>query len=200
MKIFFLQNYSFLRGARHSKVLNQSYKRREFTFSMNHFALIFKQETAFCCIQNLYTSVLSTSLFFRFEKANNMFKMKIVGTIYTGNYIQLTRSPYVLFPKSKLVVVNDAKRCKNFHANSKSVAEFYDKKSVVITGANGFIGTILVSKLLRSCPGLETIYFLLREKNGSSIQTRMDKLFKLPVSHYYMISTLRRNFSYVCFI
>ena len=126
--------------------------------------------------------------------------MKIVGTIYTGNYIQLTRSPYVLFAKSKLVVVNDVTQCKNFHANSKSVAEFYDKKLAVITGANGFIGTILVSKPLRSCPRLETIYFLLREKNGSSIQIRMDTLFRLPVSHCYMVSTLKRNFSYVCFI
>ena len=85
-----------------------------------------------------------------------------------------------------MVDVNDVKLCKNVHTDSKSVAEFYDKKSVVITGANGFIGTILVSKLLRSCPGLETIYFLIREKNGTSIQTRMEELFSLPVSHYYV--------------
>lgn len=110
--------------------------------------------------------------------------MKSADMIYTGNCIKLARSPYILVPK--MVDVNDVKPCKNVHTDSKSVAEFYDKKSVVITGANGFIGTILVSKLLRSCPGLETIYFLIREKNGTSIQTRMEELFSLPVSHCYV--------------
>ena len=107
-------------------------------------------------------SVVHLIVFFRFDKADDMFKMKSAGMIYTGNCIKLARSPYILVPK--MVDVNDVKPCKNVHTDSKSVAEFYDKKSVVITGANGFIGTILVSKLLRSCPGLETIYFLIREK------------------------------------
>lgn len=113
-----------------------------------------------------------------------MLKMKSAGMIYTGNCIKLARSPYILVPK--MVNVNDVNPCNNVHIDSKSVAEFYNNKSVVITGANGFIGTILVSKLLRSCPGLETIYFLIREKNGTSIQTRMEELFSLPVSHCYV--------------
>ena len=153
--------------------------------------MIFNKRLLFVASKS-YTPQYHPPYSFRIEKVNDMFRMKNAVIIYTGNCIQLARSSYVLFPK--FIDVNKAKPCKNFHRNSISVAEFYEKKSVVITGANGFIGTILVSKLLRSCPGLKNIYFLLREKNGSSIQTRMEELFKLPVSHYYEISTLRRRF------
>lgn len=47
------------------------------------------------------------------------------------------------------------------------ICEFYSGKNVLITGATGFCGTVLVEKLLRSCGSIGKIYILVRrKKNG----------------------------------
>ena len=35
---------------------------------------------------------------------------------------------------------------------------YFEGKSVLITGATGFIGKVLLEKILRSLPGVKTIY------------------------------------------
>lgn len=40
---------------------------------------------------------------------------------------------------------------------------------------------ILTEKLLRSCPDIKTIYVLIREKKGKSVQERIDALLLDPV-------------------
>lgn len=132
----------------------------------------------------IYVSV-ARLIIFRFEKDNKMFSTKSTGMIYTGHCLHLTRSTWILFPKSNHI--KHLSPYKDVHTKPKSVAEFYDKKSVVITGGNGFIGTTLVSKLLRSCPGLKSIFLLLRKKDGCNIQTRIDDMFRLPVSLSFFI-------------
>ncbi|XP_044735577.1 putative fatty acyl-CoA reductase CG5065 [Chrysoperla carnea] len=62
-----------------------------------------------------------------------------------------------------------------------SIPEFYRNQSIFITGANGFMGKVLVEKLLRSCPDLEKIYILLREKRGRDIQTRFNAMVNIPL-------------------
>lgn len=122
---------------------------------------------------------------FRFEKNNKMFRTKSAGMIHSGYYLHLARSTWGLFPKS--THIKQFKPYKDVQTEAKSVAGFYDKKSIVITGGNGFIGTTLVSKLLRSCPGLKNIFLLLRKKNGCNIQTRIEDMFRLPVSLFLFI-------------
>ncbi|KAJ1519974.1 hypothetical protein ONE63_004206 [Megalurothrips usitatus] len=39
-------------------------------------------------------------------------------------------------------------------------------KDVLVTGASGFLGRVLLEKLLRSCPGVRTVFLLLRPKRG----------------------------------
>jgi alcohol-forming fatty acyl-CoA reductase len=49
------------------------------------------------------------------------------------------------------------------------ICEFYSGKNVLVTGATGFCGKVLVEKLLRSCEGIGKIYVLIRKKkNGKS--------------------------------
>lgn len=57
------------------------------------------------------------------------------------------------------------------------VQEAFINKSIAITGATGFIGKVLLEKLLRDVPGINKIFILMREKRGKSIAERM-KLFR----------------------
>uniref|UniRef100_A0A1L8D6G7 Fatty acyl-CoA reductase n=1 Tax=Plutella xylostella TaxID=51655 RepID=A0A1L8D6G7_PLUXY len=59
-------------------------------------------------------------------------------------------------------------------APSVSVAHYYAGKNVFITGSTGFMGKVLVEKLLRSCPDIGNIYLLLRPKKGQNSKERLD--------------------------
>lgn len=47
-----------------------------------------------------------------------------------------------------------------------SIAEFYGGKNILITGATGFMGKVMVEKLLRECREVQCIYILVRMKRG----------------------------------
>ncbi|XP_075237430.1 putative fatty acyl-CoA reductase CG5065 [Lycorma delicatula] len=61
------------------------------------------------------------------------------------------------------------------------IPEWYRDRSVLITGGTGFMGKVLVEKLLRTCPNIKTIYILCRAKRGFAPQARITELIKLPV-------------------
>ncbi|XP_041746443.1 fatty acyl-CoA reductase 1 isoform X2 [Coregonus clupeaformis] len=54
-----------------------------------------------------------------------------------------------------------------------TIPEYYEGKNVLITGATGFMGKVLLEKLLRSCPGIKAVYVLVRHKSGHSPQVRI---------------------------
>lgn len=60
------------------------------------------------------------------------------------------------------------------HAASK-IQKFYSGCNVFITGATGFMGKVLIEKLLRSTD-VATIYILVRAKKGKSIHVRMEEI------------------------
>lgn len=47
------------------------------------------------------------------------------------------------------------------------IQEAFADKSVFITGATGFLGKLIVEKILRSCDEVKTIYILIRQKRNS---------------------------------
>ena len=65
--------------------------------------------------------------------------------------------------------------------NLTPIQKFYSGSSIFITGGTGFLGTILIEKLLRCCSDLSTIYILARNKKGKNLQSRIDDLFEGPV-------------------
>lgn len=64
----------------------------------------------------------------------------------------------------------------NTNMEQLSIPEFYKGRSVFITGATGFMGKVLVEKLLRSCPEIEKIYLLMRPSKGQSVECRLKDL------------------------
>lgn len=72
---------------------------------------------------------------------------------------------------------------------TSEIMSFYRNKSIFITGATGFLGKVLIEKLLRSCYDLKKIYVLVRHKKGSTPAQRLTdlvncKLFE-NVAQYY---------------
>lgn len=68
---------------------------------------------------------------------------------------------------------------------SIGVAEFYKNKTIFVTGGTGFLGKVLVEKLLRCCPDLKRIYLLMRPKKGLKVNERLDDYFNCRVNITY---------------
>lgn len=68
------------------------------------------------------------------------------------------------------------------------VAEFYADKCVFVTGGTGFMGKVLVEKLLRSCPKIKNIFLLMRPKRGQDVSSRLTELIQSP-----LFETLRKE-------
>jgi alcohol-forming fatty acyl-CoA reductase len=64
-----------------------------------------------------------------------------------------------------------------------SASEYYAGKSIFITGSTGFMGKVLVEKLLRSCPGVGKLYLLMRAKKGQNGKERLDSFVNCKASN-----------------
>jgi fatty acyl-CoA reductase len=73
------------------------------------------------------------------------------------------------------------------------IQEFYEGANVLVTGGTGFVGKVLLEKLLRSCPHLSNIYLLVRDKKGKNVNTRIEELFEDPVSERNRRANLSRK-------
>lgn len=63
-----------------------------------------------------------------------------------------------------------------------SIKSFYAGSNVFLTGGTGFLGKVVIEKLIRSCPDLEKIHILIRPKKGLTPHQRLlaiqnDKIF-----------------------
>lgn len=61
------------------------------------------------------------------------------------------------------------------------IAAFYGGKSILITGATGFLGKVLMEKLFRTSPDLKVIYVLVRPKAGQTLQQRVFQILDSKV-------------------
>lgn len=62
-----------------------------------------------------------------------------------------------------------------------NVQEFFKNKSVFVTGGTGFLGKLIINKLIRSCPQIKHIYLLVRDKKGKNAHERLEDIFNMPV-------------------
>lgn len=68
-------------------------------------------------------------------------------------------------------------------AEQNPLEKFYKDSTILITGANGYLGKTIVEKLLR-CFEPEKIYLLIRVKNNESVEKRLDNLINEPVRKF----------------
>ncbi|CAG9766285.1 unnamed protein product [Ceutorhynchus assimilis] len=69
------------------------------------------------------------------------------------------------------------------------IQNFYKEKNVCLTGGTGFLGKLIIQKLLRTT-NVKTIYVIIRPKRGLNIQERMERLLENEI-----FSDVRSNFS-----
>lgn len=69
----------------------------------------------------------------------------------------------------------------NYDPSKPSISEFFAGRDVFITGGTGFMGKVLIEKLLRSCSKLSNIFLLIREKKQKTIMERINEIKNLPV-------------------
>lgn len=62
-----------------------------------------------------------------------------------------------------------------------SIAGYFVGRSIFVTGGTGFMGKVLIEKLLRSCPGIEKIYVLIRPSKKGSPEERLANMISVPV-------------------
>lgn len=62
------------------------------------------------------------------------------------------------------------------------VQEFFRDATIFLSGGTGFMGKMLIEKLLRSCPHIKHIYLLVRMKKGKTPHERIDDIFQDRVS------------------
>lgn len=80
-----------------------------------------------------------------------------------------------------------------------SISDFYAEKTIFITGATGFLGKIVIEKLLRDCPLVKKIFLLTRSRRGVNPQQRIDNILDSGVSLAADLSySSSENYCYSC--
>lgn len=70
-----------------------------------------------------------------------------------------------------------------YNTRRHAIKDFYDDSTILVTGGTGFLGKVLIEKILRTCLNVQCIYILLRTKKGLSSDQRHAELIQNPVGH-----------------
>ena len=66
----------------------------------------------------------------------------------------------------------------SFNGNEKTslgIKQFYTDKTIFITGATGFVGKVVLEKIIRSMPAFRKIFVMIRAKKNMTLEQRFDK-------------------------
>lgn len=87
----------------------------------------------------------------------------------------------------------------NTETKQSSISEFYKGRSIFVTGATGFMGKVLVEKLLRACPGIERVYLLMRPSRDQTVDCRLQGLIEnqVRVSKDFPLPSVKSTLQYI---
>ncbi|XP_073949860.1 putative fatty acyl-CoA reductase CG5065 isoform X2 [Choristoneura fumiferana] len=71
---------------------------------------------------------------------------------------------------------------------TSAISKFYDGKSVFITGATGFVGKVLIEKLLYRCSNIGNVYVLIRNTAQQNVNQRLEGLLQSSVAIVFNIA------------
>lgn len=98
-------------------------------------------------------------------------------TIRNQDRMELDWSKYIRKKTSE--ELDDNNNIEDFSKNplitTRSIKEYFDNSHIFVTGATGFLGKVLIEKLLRSCDGVSKVYILLRPKRGLGSEQRFEE-------------------------
>ena len=72
-----------------------------------------------------------------------------------------------------------------------SVRDAFAGRTVLLTGVTGFVGSLVLEQLLRTCPEIAKIYVIVRQKHGVSGQDRFHKMVHTNPLFCLLRGTLR---------
>lgn len=74
-----------------------------------------------------------------------------------------------------------AQNCNNNKMDNEEIGtpiqEFYRGTSILVTGGTGFLGSVLIEKIMRTCPHFDKMYLIIRPKKGKDQKQRLKELF-----------------------
>lgn len=70
------------------------------------------------------------------------------------------------------------------------IQEFLRGARVLLTGGTGFMGKMVLEKLLRSIPHLDHVYLIIRPKKGNGVNDRLNAIFEDRVSNVIQLVVL----------
>lgn len=88
---------------------------------------------------------------------------------------------HTLNPTSDNLTSLEIKQEPEWLKNAPTIPEFYADQEIFVTGGSGFMGKVLIEKLLRSCSDLKTIFVLLRPKKGKKMEERLKAIVDTPL-------------------
>ena len=55
------------------------------------------------------------------------------------------------------------------------IKQFYEGKTIFLTGTTGFVGKVVLEKIIRSLPGFKKLFVMVRAKKNMNVRERFEK-------------------------
>ncbi|KAJ3646754.1 hypothetical protein Zmor_024327 [Zophobas morio] len=91
---------------------------------------------------------------------------------------------FAYFKKSTFSLVS-----RNHDTRQQPNQTYFKNQTIFVTGGTGFLGKVMIGKLLTDCEDIKKIYLLLRSKKGKNTEQRFDEIFEQPCFEFLKLKT-----------